>query len=155
VAVSLGFGAGAAPILIVMAGIAGLVALLGQRRVLRSAFGARAPLWPAVTQAWWAPLAALLGAAFLVFAVGTVFEAHNWGGRIFGSSIMLAFGATMLLGLMRRPFDRVAGNPMILLATMPAFPFFWVVVPTVLAVVIWIGVLASGFDGEPAPAATT
>ncbi len=152
VAVSVGFGAGAAPLLIVIAGVAGLVALLGQRGVLQRTGGERAPLWPAVTQAWWAPLAALLGVAMLVFAVGTVFEAHNWGGRVFGSSVMAAFGAMMLLGLMRRPFDRAAGNTMILLATIPAFPFFWVVVPTVGAVVIWIGVLASGFSEEPAPA---
>lgn len=152
VAVSVGFGAGAAPLLIVIAGVAGLLALLGQRRLLRAGFGERAPLWPAVTQAWWAPLAALLGVAMLVFAVGTVFEAHNWGGRIFGSSVMAAFGASMLLGLMRRPFDRAAGNTMILLGTIPAFPFFWIVVPTVVALLIWIGVLASGFSDEPAPA---
>ncbi len=155
VAVSVGFGAGAAPLLVIIAGVAGLVALLAQRGILRRAGGERAPLWPAATQAWWAPLAAILGVAMLVFAVGTVFEAHNWGGRIFGSSVMAAFGAVMLLGLMRRPFDRAAGNAMILLASTPAFPFFWLVVPTVVAIVIWIGVLASGFDEAPAPATTT
>jgi hypothetical protein len=153
-AVTLGFGAGAAPLLIVIAAVAGVMGLIGQRRLLTAWGGTRAPLRPSVTQAWWAPLAALLGIAYLVFAVGTVFEAHNWGGRVFGSAVMLAFGATMLVGLMRRPFDRVVGNTMILLGTLPAFPFFWIIVPTVVAIVIWVGVLASGFDEAPAPAAT-
>ena len=151
VIVSIGLGAGAAPLLVALAAGAGIVAILKQRSLLASPFGARAPLWPAVTQAWWAPLAALLGVAMLVFGVGTIFEAHNWGGRIFGSALLLALGSMMLLGLMRRPFDRTVGNAMILLATIPAFPFFWLVVPTVLALVIWIGVLSSGFDEEPAP----
>jgi len=154
VALTLGLGAGVAPLLFVIGAVAGVLGLIGQRRLLSAAAGTRAPLWPSVTQAWWAPLAALLGLAMLVFGVGTVFEAHNWGGRVFGSSLLLAFGAMMLLGLMRRPFDRVAGNTMILLATVPAFPFFWIVVPTIVAVLIWIGVLASGFDEAPAPAAT-
>ncbi len=152
VAVSVGFGAGAAPLFVIIAGVAAIVALLAQRGLLRRTVGERAPIWPSITQAWWAPLATLLGVGWLVFAVGTVFEAHNLGGRIFGSAVIAAFGTLMLLGLMRRPFDRVTGNTMILLGTIPAFPFFWIVVPTVVAVLIWIGVLASGFSEEPAAA---
>ena len=49
--------------------------------------------------------------------IGTVFEARNWGGRIVGSTLLLAFGATMLVGLMRRPFALQDGNTMILFAT--------------------------------------
>lgn len=152
VVVSVGVGAGAAPLLFIVALVAAAVAVVRQSRLVVP-LGARAPLWPAVTQAWWAPLAALLGAAMLLFAVGTVFEAHNWGGRIFGSAVMFALGGCMVLGLMRRPFDRVSGNSMILLATIPAFALFWIIVPAVVALVIWVGVLASGFSNEPAPAA--
>jgi hypothetical protein len=153
VLVSIGLGGGAAPLLVLLAAVAGIVAVVKQRRLV-TPFGERAPLWPAVTQAWWAPLAALLGVVMLVFAVGTVFEAHNWGGRIVGSSFMFALGSCMLLGLMRRPFDRVTGNSMILVATIPAFAFSWIIVPAVVALLIWIGVLSSGFSDEPAPAAT-
>lgn len=153
VLVAVGFGGGAAPLVVLLAAAAGLLAIVKQRGLV-TPFGERAPLWPAVTQAWWAPLAGLLGAAMLVFAVGTVFEAHNWGGRIFGTSLLFALGSCMLLGLMRRPFDRVTGNSMILVATIPAFAFFWVIVPTVFALLVWIGVLGSGFSDEPAAAAT-
>ncbi len=152
VIVTVGLGGGPSPLLLAIALVGGIVAIVKQRRLVLP-FGERAPLWPAVTQAWWAPLAALLGVAMLVFAVGTVFEAHNWGGRIFGSAFMLALGSCMLLGLMRRPFDRVTGNSMILVATIPAFAFFWVIVPAVVALIIWVGVLSSGFSDEPAVAA--
>lgn len=149
VAASIGLGGGAVPVLVVLAV---LLLVARNRAILAAPFGERAPVWPAVTQAWWAPVAALAGLAMLVFGVGTIFGASNLGGRIFGSGLMLLLGSTMILGLMRRPFDRVAGNSMILVATVPGFPFFWLVVPTVVALVIWIGVLSSGFSDEPAEA---
>jgi len=43
---------------------------------------------------------------------------------------------------------------MILLATIPAFAFFWVIVPAVAALLVWIGVLSAGFDDELAVATT-
>lgn len=149
VAASIGLGGGAVPLLVVIS----VVVIVARHRAVTSApFGERAPLWPAVIQAWWAPLAALLGVAMLVMGVGTIFEAHNLGGRIVGSGFLLLLGTTMLLGLMRRPFDRTAGNSMILVATTPAFAFFWIVVPAVLALLVWIGVLSGGFSDEPTPA---
>jgi len=110
--------------------------------------GERAPLRYAVVQTWWAPIAALLGATMIFFGFGTIFEAHNWGGRIFGSAILMAFGLGMFLGLTRRPFARASGNGLILVTTIPAFPVFWLVVPTVVALVIWVGVFTSGFDDK-------
>jgi DMSO reductase anchor subunit len=76
------------------------------------------------------------------------------GGRVVGSSVLLAFGSAMFLGLMLRPFDRGVGNALILLATIPALVFFWMIVPPLAAIIIWIGVLSSGFnDRFVAPAA--
>jgi hypothetical protein len=146
--VTIGLGGGAVPLI----AVAVVAVLFGQRRLFAGSLaGERAPLHRAVVQAWWAPLAALLGVLLIVAGVGTVFEAHNLGGRIFGSSLLFAFGGAMLFGLMRRPFDRVAGNSLILLATIPAFPFFWLIVPPLVGLAIWVGVLSSGFS-EPAVA---
>jgi hypothetical protein len=141
----IGFGVGYAPALAVVI----VVLVLSQRSVFAPALrGERAPLRHAVVQAWWAPIAALLGAVMILFGFGTIFEAHNWGGRIVGSALLLAFGFGMLFGLKRRPFARQSGNAVILVTTIPALMFFWIIVPTVAALVIWVGVLSSGFSDE-------
>ena len=138
-------GVGRRPVIAIVAAFV-VGALLTQRRSLAGLAGERVPLRQAVTQTWWAPVAALLGSALLLAGVGTIFEAHNLGGRVVGSSLLLGFGGAMLLGLARRPHAREAGNALILIATIPAFPFFWLVVPTVAAIVVWIGVLTTGYS---------
>jgi hypothetical protein len=80
--------------------------------------------------------------------VATIFEAHNLGGRIVGSGLLMAFGAAMLIGLMQRPFDRQGGNTLVLLATIPALLFFWAIVPPLSAIVVWVGVLTGGFSDQ-------
>lgn len=144
-AVSIGVGAGAAPILAVA--VVGI--LVSQRRMFSTLGGERAPLRHAVVQAWWAPVAGALGLLMVLAGVGTFFEAHNLGGRIFGTALLIAFGGAMLFGLMRRPFARSTGNSLILLATIPAMALWWVILPPLAALTIWVGVLASGFE-EPA-----
>jgi hypothetical protein len=144
------FGGGAIPLIVV---VTAAVLILRRQGVASSVLGDRAPLWPAVIQAWWAPVAALLGVAMIALGVGTVFWAANLGGRIVGSTVLVAFGAAMLLGLMRRPFDRSTGNTIVLVATVPPLLVFWVIVPTVAAVVVWVGVLAGGFAAPRVAAA--
>lgn len=144
-AVSIGIGGGA----VLPIAVAVVAVLISQRRLFASLGGERAPLRHAVVQAWWAPIAGLLGGATVLAGIGTIFEAHNLGGRIVGSSLLLAFGGAMLFGLMRRPFARTPGNTLILLATVPALTLFWLIVPPLAAIAIWAGVLSNGFE-EPA-----
>jgi hypothetical protein len=153
VVVSLGFGGGVMPIV----GLAVIGVLVAQRRLLATIpVGERAPLWRAVVQTWWAPVAGLLGVTMVVAAIVNAFAASNLAGRIVGSILLLAFGVAMPFGLMRRPFDRVAGNSLILLATIPPLLFFWVILPPLAAIVVWVGVLSGGFTDRSeahAPAA--
>lgn len=121
----------------------GVVLLVRNRRSFGAVGGATAPVRHAVVQAWWAPIAAVLGVATVLAGIGTVFEAHNLGGRIVGSSVLLLFGASTLWGLLRRPRNRQAGDALLLVGTIPAFPFFWLVVPPVAALVVWVGVLTA------------
>lgn len=144
-AVTVGLGGGAVPIIALA--VVGL--LFVQRGAFSSLGGERAPLRHAVRQAWWAPLAALLGLAMLLAGAVNIFTAHNLGGRIVGSTLILAFGGGMFLGLMRRPFNRTQGNTLILLTTVPAMALWWSIIPPLVAIAIWIGVLRSGFE-EPA-----
>jgi hypothetical protein len=146
VVVALGVGG---PAVVVGLAIAVVVILALGRGTLVPVFrGMRAPLRHALVQTWWAPIAGLLGAAMILAGFGTIFEAHNWGGRVFGSSLLFAFGTGMLYGLTRRPFARTSGNALILITSIPAFLFFWMVIPTVVALVIWIGVFTSGFEDK-------
>ena len=144
-AVSICIGAGAAPII----AVAVVALLVSQRRLFTSLGGERAPLRHALVQAWWAPVAGLLAGAMILVGIGNIFEASNLGGRIIGSTLLLAFGGGMLFGLMRRPFSRASGNALILLSTVPALAVFWLIVPLLAAIAIWVGVLAGGFE-EPA-----
>src|SRR3954451_19322448 len=83
VVVALGVGG---PAVVVGVAIAVVTVLALARGTLVPVFrGVRAPLRYALVQTWWAPIAGLLGATMIFFGVGTIFEAHNWGGRIFGS----------------------------------------------------------------------
>jgi hypothetical protein len=150
VVVGLGFGGGVVPIV----ALAVIGVLVAQRRLLATIpRGERAPLWRAVVQTWWAPVAGLLGFVMILAAIVNAFVASNLAGRIVGSTLLLAFGVAMLFGLMRRSFDRVAGNALILLATVPPLLFFWVVVPPVAALVVWVGVLTGGFTDQSEPQA--
>ena len=148
--VAVGVGRGAVAIVaIAVLAITVAAVVVNQRRSLAAIRGEHAPLRKAVVQAWWAPVAGALGALTLVSGIGTIFEANNLGGRIVGSTLLIAFGTAMLFGLMRRPFDRLAGNSLILLATIPGLLFFWMIIPPLAAVLIWVGVLSSGFSDEP------
>ena len=127
-----------------------VVLLVHNRRSLGAVAGTTAPLRSAVVQAWWAPIAAVLGVATVLAGIGTVFEAHNLGGRIVGSSVLVLFGASTLWGLVRRPRHRQAGDALLLVGTLPALTFFWLVVPTVAALAVWVGVLTARPTGAPA-----
>ena len=81
-------------------------------------------------------------------STGQLMPSKDWGGRIFGSTLLIAFGTGMLYGLTRRPFARTSGNALILITSIPAFLFFWMVIPTVVAFVIWVGVFTSGFEDK-------
>ena len=143
---TVGFGGpGLMPVVLV----AFLLALLTQRRFFLAMFGNdRIPLRRAVTQAWWAPLAALMATVEIFFGTVNAFSASNLGGRVFGSTILWAAGAAMLYGLTRRPFARTEGNAMILITSLPYFALFWAIVPPLMGVVLWIGILSSGLDAE-------
>jgi hypothetical protein len=144
------------PGIIFVAAIASTVLVFTQRELLASMFGSdRIPLRGAVTQTWWAPLAALMAVTEIAFGTVNAFSASNWGGRVFGSTILWAMGAAMLYGLTRRPFARAAGNSMILITSLPYFAMFWMIVPPLMGVVVWIGLLRDGFDTKPEPLPVT
>ena len=143
IVISIGLGGGALPVVLV----AVVLLVASQRRLFASIPGReRSPLLRATIQTWWAPVASGLGLLTLLAGIGNIFAATNTSGRIIGSTLLIACGAGMFYGLVRRPFARAAGNTLILVTTIPAGLVFWLIVPTVLALVVWVGVISSGFE---------
>lgn len=149
VAVVLGLGG---RLTVVVALISAPIILVAGRARFGTLFGAdRAPLLRSAVQTWWAPLAALMGVVLILSGVGNALNASNWGRRVFGSTVLIALGVGALYGLTRRPFARTAGNTLVLVATVPLLAMFWMVIPPLVAIAIWIGVLTSGFEDKPVP----
>jgi hypothetical protein len=135
---AVGIGVGP-PILLVGAVVAfvGLLAVLSAKRSGRPTeylYGGSAPR----TWTWWTVLAVLLAAVYVLAAVGQLIDdpkATNVGAL----GIMIGFAGVIAVGLRLRARSRIGGNWMVIFATVPALMFFWVVVPTLVALAIIIG----------------
>lgn len=135
-------GAGS-PISVVGVGIGSFVALLAllslwsAKRAGRStefSFGGSRPK----TWRWWTVMAALLGATYIVGATGQLISDPK-GTNVGALAIALGFAGLIAGGLWLRSRSRVAGNWMVVVASVPALTFFWVIVPAVLGLAIIIG----------------
>jgi len=127
-----------------------VVVAVTQRRHLGGLLrgGHRAPFLRSLVQTWWAPVAVALAGFEILFAVQVVLHGANLPGRIIGGSLAAASGLGIFNGLMRRPFDRAYGNVFVLLGTLLPMLIFWMLVPPLAAIVVWIGVFSGGF-GAP------
>lgn len=140
------------PMAVIPLALATAFVLLAGRRGIAAAF--RAPpadiappsLARRAVQTWWAPVAALMaivevGMGLVVFGTG-----ENWSGRVIGGLLILpGCGLLALYGLSIRPRKRPLGNVMVLVGTLPWFAIFWMVIPPLVGLVVWIGVFTSGF----------
>lgn len=144
------------PGIIFVAAITLTYLLLTQAELISSLFRSdRVSLRRAVMQQWWAPIAAVVGVVEIIAGIGNALYASNWGGRVFGSTVLIAMGLGMLYALARRPFARAGANGMILVMTLPFFVMFWMVLPPLVGIVVWVGVIRDGFDHERVPAPAT
>src|SRR5205807_1678717 len=72
------------------------------------------------------------------------------GARVVAIALIVLGATVVSVGL---GGGAVPGNALILVASIPALLVFWLIFPTVLAVVVWIGVISSGFGDRPLAAA--
>jgi hypothetical protein len=122
-----------------------------QRRHLRGLLrgSARAPFFRSLVQAWWTPVAVALAAFEILFALEVMRHGANLPGRFIGGGLALASGLGIFNGLMRRPFERAYGNVFVLLGTLLPLMIFWMLVPPLAAIVVWVGVFTGGFGDSP------
>ncbi len=115
---------------------------------------------------WWVGLATLAGAMFTAAGVMFPFEGEVEGGLPWwgGMLLMLAFGALLLGGVWYRRRNRVAGDWMIVVGTLPLYPLFWTIILPVLGLLIAVPAILDTADAQavaatagethtPAPAA--
>ena len=130
--------------------VAFLAIAIAQRSALGRAFrrpasdGGRSGIVAAVTQAWWAPLAAVHGVVTLGFGVMTGLRGDGGlPGSLVGAAITLAFGIAVLWGLVLRVKRVAVGTGMVLIGSVWFGAAFWLVWPVVVLALIWVGVITS------------
>ena len=95
-------------------------------------YGARKFRW------WWVP-AALAGAVELFIGIGQLIDDPKKE-NVFALAVMLAFAGLVFGGMAVR--NRVAGNWMIATGVLPMVPWFWMVVPPILGLVVIVMALS-------------
>lgn len=106
------------------------------------------------TWRWWTVLAALLAATYVVGATGQLISDPK-GTNVGALAIAIGFAGLIAGGLRLRSQSRIAGNWMVVVASIPALTFFWVIVPAVLGLAIIIGSVTEIARAKPqAPVAT-
>lgn len=120
--------------------------------------------WSAVTQAWFAPAAAILVLVYLALAVGIALERDGtMPGRAVGPILVLAFACSLVAGLRMRRVQRAgadagsvesaaratrdrrafAADGLLIVGTAPGLGFWWMILPPVLGIIVIAGVLSA------------
>ena len=105
-------------------------------------------------QAWWAPIAGLLVVIMAALGVLFGFTGEDAETRVVSALLLFAGAGSLAVGLFRRPDRRATGNVLLLIGCVLAAFWFWTLFLPLLAIILAVGVLTSGWRSEPvAPAA--
>jgi hypothetical protein len=100
------------------------------------------PMSETLRRNWWQILAALYAAVEIIMGIGVAvgagagIEDRPGPGSIAGGSAIALGGLVIIAGLVLRRRRRVAGDVLIAVGSVPALPFFWMIVPPVLGLVV-------------------
>ena len=148
VVVGSGFNAQTALIIGIQLGIVGVLLAAGSL-VGRRVHGAEYDYALRRLRWWWVP-AGILGAAEIVMSIGQLVREPK-GTNVFAMFVLCGFAALIIAGMATR--NRRAGNYMIAAGVLPGIPVFWLIVPTLLALVVIVNALADNFRiANPRPA---
>lgn len=135
--------------------LAGMAADLSWRQSHRATAQDRAatragPSWGRrVRDGWWLVPAGALGVLELVLGIGLPFEDRTLG-SVFGGIAIALLGATMLVGIWLRRRHREQGDVLIVLGTLPVYPFIWTIVLPALGIVVALAAIRDMADTSAA-----
>jgi hypothetical protein len=126
----------------------------GQGRRPSPLTGGGRPMLATLRRNWWLVLAAIHALVELLLGIGIALDGNP--GSIAGGAAIAGGGVLILTGIAVRRRRRVAGDVMIAIGALPAMPFFWLVLPSLLGLVV-VGAAAvdaaegRSLRGGPAP----
>lgn len=97
---------------------------------------------------WWTVLAILLAAVYVLAAAAQLINDPK-PTNVGALGIMTGFAALIVGGLMLRARSKIVGNWMVILATVPALMFFWIIVPALVGLAIIAGALTEIVRATP------
>jgi len=103
---------------------------------------------------WWTVLAALLATTYVLAGIGQLINDPK-ATNVVALALLTAFAGLIVAGLRLRARSRIAGNWMVILATVPALMFFWVIVPALVALAIIFGAVTEISRATPQVPSTT
>ena len=101
-------------------------------------------LWPG---RWWETAVAALAANSILFGVIAASTDHTKWAIATG----FAPAALLLIGLLLRSRWRLGATAMLIVASLAAASWFWMIYPAVLAAIVIIGGLNNGYIGQTRP----
>ena len=90
-----------------------------------------------LARTWWLALAVLAGLGQAVLGVMIALHERNPGAYA-GGAVVSAAGLVVLAGVGLRRRSRLVGDLLVAVGVLPLLPFFWLVAPTLLALVVLI-----------------
>jgi len=131
----------------------GLLAVLSAKRAGRPTeylYGGSTPrAWT-----WWTVLATLLATTYVLAGIGQLINDPK-PTHLGALAIITGFAGLIVAGLRLRARSKIAGNWMVIFATVPALMFWWVIVPALVAVAIIVGAVAETTRATPRVPSTT
>jgi hypothetical protein len=96
---------------------------------------------------WWVALAVLAGIGEVLFGIALALQDRN-AGAYAGGAVIATAGLVVLGGVAWRRRSRIVGDLLIAVGVLPLLPFWWMVAPTLLALVVLIAATLDAADAR-------
>jgi len=96
---------------------------------------------------WWLVVAVLTGVVEVFFGIALAVQDRD-PGAWFGGAVFVLAGLVVLAGVAWRRRARIAGDLVVAGGVLPLLPFWWMVVPSLLALVVLVAAVLDAADAR-------